>query len=64
MRCKACDCGIEGRMRNVTDEDSVTHNIFEDLCSYCVQQSELRYNDDDLKDIYQGLRHANFKTIC
>lgn len=63
MRCKACDVEIEGRYRGVTDETGWTHNLIDDLCRWCILQSKLRYSDDDLRDIYSGIKYANFKVI-
>lgn len=63
MRCKACDAAIDGRPRMFTDETNFTHILIDDLCGYCISQSRLKYSEDDLRDIYSGVLHANFQVI-
>lgn len=61
--CKACDCRMDIKTRSVQDELGQTHIMWEDLCSVCVLASTFRYSDEDLRDIYEGVRYANFKTL-
>jgi hypothetical protein len=63
MRCKACDVSIEPRTRSVQDELGHTHSMDEELCGYCVVQSQMKYSEDDLRDIYSGVLYANFQVI-
>ena len=63
MRCKACDCAVEGRPRMVTDEVGFVHVLVDDLCGYCIGQAKLKYPEDDLRDIYEGIPHATFKVV-
>jgi hypothetical protein len=63
MRCKACDAAIDGRPRSFTDETKFTHILIDDFCGNCISQSRLKYSEDDLRDIYSGIKHGNFKVI-
>lgn len=64
MRCKACDCSIEARLRNVRDELGVVHTAQEDLCGYCISQAKLGYSEPDDEDfIRENLKYAHFKAI-
>ena len=55
MRCKACDCPIEARVRNVMDETGYNHVLQEDMCSYCIGQSKLIEQDDEQCELANNL---------
>ena len=63
MRCKACDCSIEGVTRNVQDETGWVWVMVDDLCSRCINASKERISEEDLRDIYMRQRNEAFRVI-
>ena len=63
MKCKACDCSIEGKNRNVTDELGYTHHLVDDLCGACIEASKHAYTEAELRRIYRESEYAPLKII-
>lgn len=64
MRCKACDCSIDVRDRVVGDGDGCIYTMLEDLCNPCIMASQLKYSEDELRDIHSRTFYETFKVIC